>query len=89
MGADEAAFARRRAGIRGTQVGATAAAAEQARGTQAQTQLTQAGYGMLPQQAPQGAAGLSMPIYQSLQDRRDQYTRDIASASGDLFGKIS
>jgi len=89
MGADEAAFAQRRAGIRSTQAGATAAAAEEARGRQTQAGLMQTGYGMLPDQAPQGVAGLSMPIYQSLQDRRDQYTRDLASGAGDLFGGIA
>ena len=86
MGADEAAYARRQAGIRSSQTGATAAAAEEARGTQAQTQTAQTAYGMLPSQAPQGAAGLSMPIYQSLMDRRYNYQRDLARAAGDAFG---
>jgi len=88
MGSDEAAYARRQAGIRSSQTGATAAAAEEARGTQAQTQTAQAAYGMLPSQAPQGAAGLSMPIWQSLEDRRYDYTRDLARASGDLLGGV-
>ena len=82
----EAAMERRRTAIRSTQAGATAAAAEEARGRGSQIQLMQAGYNMLPQQAPQGYAGLSMPIYQSLQDRRDQYTRDLARGAGDVFG---
>lgn len=89
LGADEAALAQRRAAIRGTQTGATAAAAEEERGRRTQTGLLQQGYGMLPDEAPQGAAGLSMPIWQSLQDRRDQYYRDLARASGDLFGGIA
>lgn len=85
----EAAQERRRSAIRSTQAGATAAAAEEARGRGAQMQLMQAGYNMLPQQAPQGYAGLSMPVWQSLQDRRDQYARDLARSTGDLFGSIS
>ena len=85
----EAAQERRRSAIRSTQAGATAAAAEEARGRSSQMQLMQAGYNMLPQQAPQGYAGLSMPVYQSLQDRRDQYIRDLARGTGDMFGSIS
>ena len=87
--AGEAALAQRRAAIRGTQTGATAAAAEEERGRRTQAGLLQQGYNMLPTSAPQGAAGMSMPIWQSLQDRRDQYYRDLARASGDLFGGIS
>lgn len=89
LSAPEAATAQRRSAIRSTQAGATAAAAEEARGRGVQSQLMQTGYNMLPQQAPQGYAGLSMPIYQSLQDRRDQYIRDLARGTGDMFGSIS
>ena len=89
LGAGEAALAQRRAAIRGTQTGATAAAAEEERGRRTQAGLLQQGYGMLPTSAPQGAAGMSMPIWQSLQDRRDQYSRDLARATGDLFGGIA
>jgi hypothetical protein len=88
LGAEEARYAQRTAGIRSSQTGATAAAAEQARGTQAQTQLTQAGLSALPSSAPQGYAGMALPTYQALQERRDQYQRDLAKASGDLFGNI-
>lgn len=89
LGANEAAFAARRAGIRSSQTGATAAAAEVARGTQAQTQLTQAGLGLLPTSAPTGYAGMALPTYEALQQRRDAYRRDLASATGDLFGSAS
>jgi hypothetical protein len=82
----EMALERRRSAIRSTQAGATAAAAEEARGRGSQIQLMQAGYNMLPSQAPQGYAGLSMPIWQSLQDRRDQYIRDLARGAGDVLG---
>jgi hypothetical protein len=88
LGVTEAAFAQRRAGIRSAQAGATAAAAEEARGRQAQTQLTQAGISALPSMAPQGYAGLAMPTFNALQERRDAYNRDLAQASGDLFGSI-
>jgi hypothetical protein len=88
MGAEEAAFNQRRAGIRSTQAGATAATAEVARGTDAQTRLMESAYNMLPDQAPQGAAGLSMPIYQSLEDRRNVYYRDLARGVGDAFGGV-
>jgi len=89
LGADQAAFERRRAGIRSAQTGATAATAEEARGRQAQTQLTQAGLGALPTSAPRGYAGMALPTYEALQGRRDAYTRDLASATGDLFGRIA
>lgn len=86
MTGQEAAFARRRTSIRGAQAGATAAAAEETRGRTAQTQLLQAGVGALPTAAPQGYAGLSLPTYNSLQQRRDEYARDLARGAGDLFG---
>lgn len=89
MGADQAAYERRRAGIRSAQTGATAAAAEEARGRQAQSQLTQAGLGALPTSTPRGYAGLALPTFNALQQRKDQYYRDLAGATGDLFGGIA
>lgn len=89
MGADEAAYERRRAGIRSAQTGATAAAAEEARGRGVQASLTQAGLSALPTSAPQGAAGLALPTFNALQQRKDQYYRDLAGATGDLFGNIA
>lgn len=89
MGADQAAFERRRAGIRSAQTGATAAAAEEARGRGAQAQLTQAGLSALPTSAPQGYAGLALPTYNALQERRDTFMRDLARGTGDLFGNIA
>jgi hypothetical protein len=87
-GAEQAAATSRRYALDIARAGSTAAAAEQARGTQAQTQLTQAGLSALPSSAPQGYAGMALPTYQALQGRRDQYQRDLAKASGDLFGNI-
>jgi len=86
MSAQEAALARRKTSIRGSQAGATAAAAEETRGRTAQTQLLQAGIGALPTSAPQGYAGLALPTFNDLQKRRDQYARDLARGAGDLFG---
>lgn len=89
LGADEVALAQRRAAIRSTQAGATAAAAEEARGNRVQSGLLSQGYGMLPASAPQGAAGLALPMYNALQERKYAYDRDLATAVGDLFGGIA
>ncbi len=84
LGADEAAAARRFAAIRGTQAGATAAAAEEATGGQRQTQLLQTGAGMLPTSAPEGYAGLSLPLYEDLAERRRQAQYDAFKYAGAL-----
>lgn len=79
---------KRKAKIRAAQVGATAAAAEETRGRGEQTRLTQAGLNVLPTAAPEGYAGLALPTYEALQERRNQYRSDLARATGDLFGGI-
>ena len=93
LGAGEAALAQRRAAIRGTQTGATAAAAEEASGRQRQTSLMQAGLGALPTSAPEGAAGLTLPVYEDLAERARQARFDtvygITRAAPDLFGGIA
>jgi len=89
MGREAARAEQRRTSIRATQAGATAAAAEEARGRQAQLGYMQAGLAAMPTSAPQGYAGLAMPTYESLQERRDQFARDLARAGGDLFGGIN
>ena len=88
LDANAASLAQRRAAIRSTQTGATAAAAEEERGRRTQAALLQYGYNMLPAEAPRGYAGLALPTYEALQERRDAYTRDLATAAGDLFGGI-
>ena len=88
LDANAASLAQRRAAIRSTQTGATAAAAEEERGRRTQAALLQYGYNMLPASAPRGYAGLALPTYEALQERRDAYTRDLATAAGDLFGGI-
>lgn len=89
LGAGQASLAQRRAAIRSAQTGATAAAAEEERGRRTQAGLMQQGYSMLPEAAPRGYAGLALPTYEALQGRRDAYTRDLATAAGDLFGGIA
>lgn len=84
LGADEAAAIRRFAAIRGTQAGATAAAAEEATGGQRQAQLLQTGAGMLPTAAPEGYAGLSLPLYEDLAERRRQAQYDAFKYAGAL-----
>lgn len=89
LGAGQASREQRRTAIRSTQTGATAAAAEEERGRRTQAGLMQQGYSMLPEAAPRGYAGLALPTYEALQGRRDAYTRDLATATGDLFGGIA
>lgn len=93
LGAGEAALAQRRAAIRGTQTGATAAAAEEARGRQTQTSLMQAGLGALPTSAPEGYAGLALPMYEDLAERARQARADltygVTRAAPNLFGGIA
>lgn len=79
---------KRKEKIRSTMAGATAAAAEETRGRGEQTRLTQAGLSALPTSAPEGYAGLALPTYEALNQRRNQYRADLARASGDLFGGI-
>jgi cobalamin biosynthesis Mg chelatase CobN len=93
LGAGEAALAQRRAAIRGTQTGATAAAAEEARGRGTQTSLMQAGLGALPSSAPEGYAGLALPMYEDLAERARQARADltygVTRAAPNLFGRIA
>jgi hypothetical protein len=84
LGADEARALKRQAAIRGTQAGATAAAAEEATGGQRQSQLLQTGAGMLPTAAPEGYAGLSLPLYEDLAERRRQAQYDAFKYAGAL-----
>lgn len=78
------AAAARRAAIEGTRLGTLAVAEDAARSRAA----TAAGLAALPASAPQGAAGLSLPIYEGLERRRQAYSQDLARATGGLFGNI-
>jgi hypothetical protein len=84
LGADEARAIRRQAAIRGTQAGAVAAAAEEASGGQRQAQLMQTGAGMLPTAAPERYAGMMMPLYEDLAERRRQAQYDAFKYAGAL-----
>ena len=92
LGREQAAAIQRRGAIRGATVGATAAAAEEARGRTAQTQLMQAGLSNLPTAAPEGYAGLALPLYQDLAERRRQQASDDMYLAGQvgnsMFGRI-
>jgi len=72
----------RRAAIEGTRLGVFAANQENARANQA----TAAASSMLPTAAPLGAAGMSLPVYEAMQRRQDEQTRDIARAVGGTTG---
>lgn len=78
------AAAERRAAIEGTRLGTLAVAEDAARARAATAQ----GLAALPASAPQGAAGLSLPIYEGLERRRQAYSQDLARATGGLFGNI-
>lgn len=78
------AAAARRAAIEGTRLGTLAVAEDAARARQATAQ----GLAALPASAPQGAAGLSLPIYEGLEKRRQAYSQDLSRATGNLFGNI-
>jgi hypothetical protein len=84
LGADEARALKRQADIRGTQVGATAAAANVAYKGDEQAKLLQTGAGMLPTAAPEGYAGLSLPLYEDLAERRRQAQYDAFKYAGAL-----
>lgn len=92
LGREQASAIQRRGAIRGAATGATAAAAEESRGRTAQTQLMQAGLTALPTAAPEGYAGLALPMYQDLAERRRQRDAEQAFAMGQfgdaLFGRI-
>lgn len=93
LGAGEASLAQRRAAIRGTQTGATAAAAEEESGRRTQTRLMQAGMGALPTSAPEGYAGLLLPLQEDLAERARQARADltygVTRAIPGLFGGIA
>ena len=92
LGREQAAAIQRRGAIRGATVGATAAAAEELRGRADQNRLMQAGLSTLPTAAPEGYAGLALPLYQDLAERRRQQESDSMYLAGQmgnaLFGRI-
>jgi hypothetical protein len=77
MSGERAEAARRRSRIRSAEAGAVAAAAEEERGGAAQQRLMQAGLSNLPTAVPEGYAGLALPMYEDLAERRRQAQADL------------
>lgn len=75
----------RRARIRGTEIGTLAAAGEGARATEA----TRAGLAAMPTTAPIGPAGLAMPAFRDVEERRRQYASDLSRSIGGIAGAFS
>ena len=88
LSAEEAARVQRRQHIAAAQAGATAAAAESVRGSTAQAQLRQAGLSALPTSAPEGYAGLVMPLYADLAKRRRQQNYDNTLLATKMFPSL-
>lgn len=76
--------AARRAAIESSRLG-TQAVTENARQALA---YEQAGLAALPTTAPTGAAGLSLPIYQALENRKRAYENSLSQAVGGMFGSM-
>ena len=76
--------AARRAAIEGSRLG-TQAVTENARQALA---YEQAGLAALPTTAPTGAAGLALPIYQALENRKRAYENSLSQAVGGMFGNM-
>ena len=76
--------AARRAAIESSRLG-TQAVTENARQALA---YEQAGLAALPTTAPTGAAGLALPIYQALENRKRAYENSLSQAVGGMFGSM-
>jgi len=83
---DRAAATRRAGLIDSTNTATIAAAAEQERGDAAQMRYRTAANQALPDAAPQGYAGLAMPMYSDLAERRRQAQNDLVYGVGSAFG---
>tara|TARA_R110002167_G_scaffold116630_2_gene291870 strand:+ start:1633 stop:2697 length:1065 start_codon:yes stop_codon:yes gene_type:complete len=86
MSRDEAGSVARQAKIQGSAAGAAAAAAETERGQAAGLRYTQAALGYLPTEAPQGYAGLALPLMQDLAERRRQAQSDLVYGTTSALG---
>ena len=84
--ADRAAATRRAGLIDSTVTGTIAAASEQERGDAAQMRYRTAANSALPDAAPQGYAGLAMPMYNDLAERRRQAQNDLVYGVGRTLG---
>jgi hypothetical protein len=87
---EEARAIGRLAAIEGARTGAAAVAGEEARGRATQTQLRQAGLAAMPTAAPEGYAGMMLPLYEDLaarqRERQNDLIYNITSAAPQVFG---
>lgn len=74
----------RSAAIEGAKAGAAAASAE----TERSDREKLAAAGLLPQSAPVGPAAATLPFYGLAQKREDEYRKELARATGGLFGGV-
>ena len=86
MSRGEADAVSRQAKIQSTAAGAAAAAAENDRGQAAGLRYTQAALSALPTEAPQGYAGLTLPLMQDLAERRRQAQSDLVYGTTSALG---
>lgn len=86
MSRSEADAVSRQAKIQSTAAGAAAAAAESDRGQAAGLRYTQAALSALPTEAPEGAAGLTLPLMQDLAERRRQAQSDLVYGTTSALG---
>jgi hypothetical protein len=74
----------RSAAIEGAKAGAAAASAE----TERSDREKLAAAGLLPTSAPVGPAAATLPFYGLAQKRQDEYNKELARATGGLFGGV-
>ena len=86
LSSDAAAAVARQAKIAGSAAGSVAAAAETNRGQAAGLRFQQAALDYMPDSAPEGAAGLTLPLMQDLAERRRQAQSDLVYGTTSAFG---
>jgi len=86
LSSDAAAAVARQAKIAGSAAGSVAAAAETDRGQAAGLRFQQAALDYMPDSAPEGAAGLTLPLMQDLAERRRQAQSDLVYGTTSAFG---
>lgn len=75
----------RKAAIAGTKAGTQGVASDYVQAAA----IRKAGVDMLPSMAPEGYAGLALPIYNDLYSRRNDYAEQMNKAVGGLFGSLA
>lgn len=86
LSSNAAAAVARQAKIAGSAAGSVAAAAETDRGQAAGLRFQQAALDYMPDSAPEGAAGLTLPLMQDLAERRRQAQSDLVYGTTSAFG---